>query len=75
MGSNRNDSDSLAIVKIILVVAFVVFVFAITYFVWVGIMWLVAAVTGWQFNIWLGAILGMIGMSLLKSIFKTRSDS
>jgi hypothetical protein len=44
----------------------VILLFSIGYFLWVGIFWLINAVFGLELNIWLGAVLGIILVTVFK---------
>jgi len=44
----------------------------IAYLIWVGIAWLFAITFGWTYNIWLGGLVGLISVQILKSIFKKK---
>jgi hypothetical protein len=55
------------ILVLLITILLVLLVLSIGYFVWVGIFWLINAVFGTQFNIWLGGILGIVLASFFSS--------
>jgi steroid 5-alpha reductase family enzyme len=47
----------------------IIIVFALGYFVWVGVFWLINVVFGTALDIWWGGLFGIVATNILKSIF------
>ncbi len=73
MDEKMDDKKTGASSKLIISMFILGFVIglAITYFVWVGIMWLVATAFGLTFNIWLAGFVGIIAQYFIASLIKT----